>query len=102
MQGQRAEVHNALSWPGRAVQRTASLPLARSRPKDGVASARLWTRPSTSFSQAITEDVDARVVCAKTRFALLPRHDEYGELSSIHKPAVDRRQELVVEDVGGV
>jgi hypothetical protein len=24
----------------------------------------------------LTEDVDGRVICAKTRFALLPGHDE--------------------------
>src|SRR5216684_4854791 len=38
---QRAFYFVFSSWPGIAVRRTASLPLARSRPKDGVASARL-------------------------------------------------------------
>jgi hypothetical protein len=35
------------------------------------------TRPSTSVV-AESEDVDGRVICAKTRFALLPGDDEGG------------------------
>jgi hypothetical protein len=45
-----------------------------SRPKDGVASARLC--PGHPRLVTSKKDVDARDICAKTRFALLPGHDE--------------------------
>jgi hypothetical protein len=46
-----------------------------SRPKDGVASARLC--PGIHVLQHRgSKDVDGRDLCAKTRFALLPGHDD--------------------------
>jgi hypothetical protein len=44
------------SWPGSAVRRTASLPLAHAR-------------PSTSFLAKATQDVDARHKAGMTSFA---------------------------------
>jgi hypothetical protein len=45
-----------------------------SRPKDGVAHARLVPGIHVFLGR---EDVDGRGVCAKTRFALWPGHDEF-------------------------
>ena len=45
------------------------------RSKDGVASARLCPAIHVLSYQS-KKDVDARDICAKTRFALLPGHDE--------------------------
>jgi hypothetical protein len=45
-----------------------------SRLKDGVASARLC--PAINVFLRSIKNVDARDICAKTRFALLPGHDE--------------------------
>jgi hypothetical protein len=47
-----------------------------SRLKDGVASARLCPGHPRLKCGAGLEDVDARHICAKTRFALLAGHDD--------------------------
>src|SRR5258708_38446280 len=52
------------------------------------------SRPPTSSLFAATKVVDARVICAKTRFALLPGHDEEEacEPGALISPDAPRRR----------